>query len=233
VLTLAGCGGNGPDEAAPTTSTSTTTTTAAASGRTLADDAALVRRQLRGIPQHGLVLGSRKAPVTIVEYGTFACPRCAALHRDVLPGVIDRYVRTGQASLEFRPLAGDEPSPSRDLALASHAASAQGRGWEFVQLAYRRGLESPASGTPTESPARLAGALGLDVQRLEKDARRPAAETQVEAAQNVAAAARMSTYPVFLLRARSRPEEPFVVLSGPGSVGSFDDALERARKGSG
>src|SRR3954447_21235269 len=33
-----------------------------------------VQREFAGIPQHGLVLGSPKAPVTIIEYGHLQCP---------------------------------------------------------------------------------------------------------------------------------------------------------------
>ena len=102
------------------------------------------------------MLGSPTAPVTIVEYGTFACPTCAALHRDVLPEVIERYVRTGKASLEFRGIAGDDASQARDLALASWAASAQRHGWDFLQLAYLRSLEGtlPGRGAGVDRAAR-------------------------------------------------------------------------------
>ena len=68
-------------------------------------------------------------------------PPARRSHRDVLPEVIERYVRTGKASLEFRGVAGDDASEARDLALASWAASAQRHGWDFLQLAYLRSLE--------------------------------------------------------------------------------------------
>ena len=191
---------------------------------------ARVRKQLQGIPQRGLVLGSHTAPVTIVEYGSFACPACAAVHRDVLPKVIDRYVRTGKASLEFRGVAGEASSPERDLALSSWAASTQRHGWDFVQLAYLRSLARGLPGTPIESPTTLAGALGLDAKRLGTDATRPEWQTQVRAAANVAGVTRMTTFPVFLLRERAKPDRPFVVLTRPGSVASFANAVAEAQK---
>ena len=234
---MAGCGGD-KDAAAPaTTATSTQATTVeqptTTTDATLATSAARVRQQLKGIPQHGLVLGSPTAPVTIVEYGTFACPTCAALHRDVLPKVIERYVRTGKASLEFRGVAGDDASEARDLALASWAASAQRHGWDFLQLAYLRSLAGTLPGAGPESTARLAGALGLDAKRLGADTARPEWMTQVRAAANVAGVARMSSFPVFLLRARTKPDQPFVVLTQPGSVRSFVDAVAKAANAGG
>jgi predicted DsbA family dithiol-disulfide isomerase len=229
-LLVAGCGGNGKDTTAPTPTT-TATPPLATAGPPLAASAARVRTQLKGIPQHGLVLGNPKAPITIVEYGSFACPACAAMHRDLVPQVIERYVRTGKASLEFRGVAGEAASPERDLALASWAASAQRHGWDFLQLAYLRSLAESRPVTAPESPVRLARALGLDATRLGTDATRPEWQTQVRAAASVAGAARMTAFPVFLLRARSKQDQPFVVLTRPGSMGSFVDAVAKARKG--
>ena len=239
-VATAGCGGSGKETGAPTTTATVaagTTTVERPSrtgaGATLTSSAARIRRQLRGIPQHGLLLGSPTAPITIVEYGTFACPTCAAVHRDVLPKVIERYVRTGKASLEFRGIAGEGASPARDLTLASYAASAQRHGWDFLQLAYLRSLEGAPQGTNPESNARLAGALGLDGKRLGRDTARPEWLTQVRAAASVAAVARMSAFPVFLLRARTKPDHPFVVLTRPGSVRSFADAVVKAGREAG
>jgi hypothetical protein len=155
------------------------------------------------------------------------------VHRDLLPQVIERYVRAGKASLEFRGVAGDAASADRDLALASWAASAQRHGWDFLQLAYLRSLERSLPGLPAESPAGLAGALGLDAKRLGTDATRPKWQTQVRAAANVAGVTRMSTFPVFLVRARTKPDHPFVVLTRPGSMRSFVDAVAKAQKDGG
>ena len=59
-------------------------------------------------------------------------------------------------------------------------------------------------GTPSESPAQLATALGLDMEAWDDELVRPSRLAQVEAAANVAAVARFSNYPVFLLRARTK-----------------------------
>jgi len=173
--------------------------------------------------------------VTIIEYGNFACPTCAAAHGTVLPEVIEHYVRTGKASLEFRGIAGDSRSRSRDLALSAHAASAQRRGWDFVQLAYLRSLERGAAlqGAPAESSAQLAAALGLDVRGWNDERAKPAWSSQVKAAASVAAVARFSAFPVFLVRARDNSERPFVVLTDPSSVREFAGAIAKALESGG
>lgn len=235
-IVTAGCSGGQDaatnDSASSSPATANTQTVAEAASTTpaapLAATVARVRSELRGIPQKGLVLGSPSAPVTIIDYGHFACPTCAAVHGTVLPKVIERYVRTGKASIEFRGIAGSTASPARDLALGSHAAAAQRRGWAFVQLAYRRNLErGDASPEPS---ARLAAALGLDARGWNDELENPAWSAQVKGAADVAAVARFSTYPVFLVRARDNPGAPFVVLTNPGSVGAFAGAIAKAQK---
>lgn len=236
-VTAAGCGDDSPSATAdqPASTSPTTGATTPAAAEPLASSAAHVRKALRGIPQAHLVLGRARAPLTIVEYGGFDCPACAATHAAVVPELIDRYVRTGKASLEFRGLAGESASRARDLALGTLAASEQHKGWEFLELAYRRQLEGgeAAAKDETEPPKKLAGALGLDVRRWGDQVGDPAWPTELVAANNVAAISRFSTLPVFLVRARDRADEPFVIVTAPGTIQALTAALEKAAKPAG
>jgi len=51
-----------------------------------------------------MVLGNPKAPVTVVEYASAACPHCAAWNKDHWPEFRDKYVRTGKVKYVFREL---------------------------------------------------------------------------------------------------------------------------------
>ena len=78
------------------------------------------------------VRGAADAPVTIVEYGDYECPYCAAA-RPVLAALVDE----GQARLVFRnfPLADVHPY-ALTAALAAEAAAAHGRFWEMHDLLF-------------------------------------------------------------------------------------------------
>src|SRR4029079_999709 len=60
----------------------------------------------------GIVLGSEKAPVTIVEYASMPCPHCAHFSTTTFPELEKRYIDTGKVRFIFRefpldPLAAD------------------------------------------------------------------------------------------------------------------------------
>ncbi len=177
-----------------------------------------MHRELGGIAQHALLLGDRAAPVTVIEYADLDCASCSTVHRTVLPHVIARFVRSGEASLELRPLAARPRS--RALARGAYAASTQRQGWDFVELAYARNDAG-------EAPARLAHALGLDVRRWRADLGRPAWTPLILGALSVARVAHFPGYPVFLVRRRGS-SQPFTVLTAPRSPDAFATAIAKA-----
>ena len=98
-------------------------------------DANVIAQQFDGIPQAGNVLGKKTAPVTMVEYIDLQCPVCRAFETDVMPTIIDRYVRTGKLKVEARPIAIIGPDSERGRH-AMIAAERQNRAFNFAQLLY-------------------------------------------------------------------------------------------------
>lgn len=47
-------------------------------------------------------LGSDRAPVTIVEYGSLTCDYCVRFHREVLPRIQSGYIETGVVRFIYR-----------------------------------------------------------------------------------------------------------------------------------
>jgi protein-disulfide isomerase len=55
------------------------------------------------------VIGSSKAPVTLVEYASVACPHCARFDAQVFPTLKAKYIDTGKVRFIYREfLVGDE-----------------------------------------------------------------------------------------------------------------------------
>ncbi|GGA59827.1 DsbA family protein [Sphingomonas psychrolutea] len=53
-------------------------------------------------PDYGFRMGNPDAPLKLVEYGSRACPACAAFDAEGFPKLKEQYVATGKVSYEFR-----------------------------------------------------------------------------------------------------------------------------------
>jgi protein-disulfide isomerase len=133
----------------------------------------LVKEELEGIAQSGSFLGDPQAPYTLVEFGDLVCPPCGTYSRDILPPVVERYVREGRLRVQFQPV----NLTREQSALAGQyawAAAAQDKLWEFVTLWYRnQGDEDTPYVTDEFARAVAAEIPGLDADRLIADAHKP------------------------------------------------------------
>ncbi|EYD74676.1 Periplasmic thiol:disulfide interchange protein DsbA [Rubellimicrobium mesophilum DSM 19309] len=75
-------------------------TTAAPAAEATGDQAAATDPATVTIPD--MAEGAADAPVTIIEYGSFTCPHCAAWHHDVYPQLKTDYIDTGKVRFIFR-----------------------------------------------------------------------------------------------------------------------------------
>jgi protein-disulfide isomerase len=89
----------------------------------------------KGIPQHGLLLGNPKAPVTMEMFIDVQCPVCQDYEVNHLPGVVNKYIRTGKVQLDLKPWAfiGDQSFTGR---LGLIAAADQNKAFEYAKVLY-------------------------------------------------------------------------------------------------
>jgi protein-disulfide isomerase len=65
-------------------------------------DATLLAELAKPGPAGDIVLGSNKAPVTVVEYASMTCPHCAHFSQTTFPELKKRYIDTGKVRFIFR-----------------------------------------------------------------------------------------------------------------------------------
>ena len=53
-------------------------------------------------PAGGFMMGNPSAKVKLVEYGSLTCPHCREFDEQGVPTLVDKYVKSGQVSWEFR-----------------------------------------------------------------------------------------------------------------------------------
>jgi len=125
--------------------------------------AAEAQHLYQGIPQHGNVLGSPNAPVTLVQYIDLQCPFCQQFETQAMPKLLSRYVRTGKVKVESRPIAFIGPDSERGRAGAL-AAAQQNRMFNYMQLLYlNQGTENTGWLNDAMATAAATSIPGLDI----------------------------------------------------------------------
>ncbi len=79
--------------------------------------------------------GSEDAPITIIEFGDFQCPKCDQWFQNEKPTIVQDYIDTGKVNLYFVdfPFLGED---SISAANASYCADDQGKYWEYHSTLY-------------------------------------------------------------------------------------------------
>ncbi len=78
-------------------------------------------------PGRDHILGPLEAEMTLVEYGSYACPRCHAVH-EVIEGLRSRFGERMRYVFRQLPVAGSDAARASEL--AEYAAQTTGRFWE-------------------------------------------------------------------------------------------------------
>jgi len=86
---------------------------------------------------HDHVLGPPDAELTLVEYGSYACPHCHAVH-EVIEGLRSRFGERMRYVFRHLPVADNENALNA-AALAEFAAETTGRFWEVHEALMERG----------------------------------------------------------------------------------------------
>jgi Na+/H+ antiporter NhaA len=165
-------------------------------------------------PQRDHIRGHEDAPVTLVEYGDFACTYCGQAER-VIRELLSEF--GDDVRYVWRHLPLNDVHPHAQLAAeASEAAAAQGHFWEMYDtLLNHQGDLRP------EDVVDYAEQLGLDADRLAEDLRRRAHASRVS--EDVASAdeSGVSGTPTFFVNGRRH--------YGAYDIGTLTDTVRAAR----
>lgn len=152
-----------------------------------------------GIPQRGIAVGYPDAPLTLVEFADLQCPFCRDYTVNVMPALIDKYVRAHKLRMEFRNVSFIGNDSLRAAQMAA-AAGFQNKLWQFADLFYsNQGEEN--SGYATDAFLTKIGKAvrGLDVQKALADRSLPSVQRQLTEAQTEWQIAGFNGTPSFLL----------------------------------
>lgn len=183
---------------------------------------------LSGIPQDGAFLGAESAEVTLIEYADLQCPFCRAYSEQVLPVLVDEYVRPGRIRSEFRGLAFIGEDSEKALRFV-YAAGLQDRLWNLQEALFRNQGGENEGWVTDELVRSLAEDIeGLDVDRLFADAASEEVTALIAESASQAQSAGVSGTPSFSIQIGD--EEPYelelTALDPSAFRPALDDALE-------
>jgi protein-disulfide isomerase len=153
--------------------------------------------------------GDAAAPVTLVEFSDFQCSYCRKFWRDTLPGIEEKYIRTGKVRFVYRHLAV-LGAASVEAAIAAECADQQGKFWPYHDRLFASG------GIFALSEGSLKGyavQLGLDAAQFGQCMAAPQTQEKVERETLVGRAIGMTGTPAFLINGKrmigAQPPEVF------------------------
>jgi protein-disulfide isomerase len=123
-------------------------------------------------PEGGHVMGNPNAPVKLVEFGSMTCGHCATFSKEGEPQLVERYVKSGQVSFEFRNFVRDPADiaaallarcsgPNGFFPLTDQLFAAQEEWLAKLQQMPPAQQQQIQSMSPNQAAATYAGAAGM------------------------------------------------------------------------
>ena len=142
------------------------------------------------------VKGSPEAGVTLVEYGDFQCPACAAYHP-----LVDKLLKEKGQNFQFvyRHFPLRQHNNAKPAAYAAEAAGRQGKFFEMYDLIYQGQTNWAEKINPKDIFLDYARSLNLNLEQYNKDFNSAEAKGRVEADLQSAIKLGVNSTPTFYL----------------------------------
>lgn len=164
-------------------------------------DSARAQQALAPVTAADRSIGRADAPVTVVEYASFACNHCADWHRFVYPAFKTRFIDTGQVRLVFRNL----PTLPEEMSLPGAALARCAAPERFFDVASALMLGQDAvfrGGTREDWYAPAIAVSGRTQAQIEACATTPATLAAINRDIDSATAAGVDSTPSFFVNGR-------------------------------
>src|SRR3954454_21657287 len=125
-----------------------------------------------GVPQEGDRLGSDDAPVAIQVFNDVQCSSCRDDFLGTIPGLMEKYVRSGDVKLLYRHYSNAE-TPQELGFYGAEAAADQGYGCQYIYIFFRTQEEAQRFSSERAfgdfSKSISGGVEELDIEEWERD----------------------------------------------------------------
>ena len=139
-------------------------------------------------------MGSRNAPLTIVEFSDFECRYCRLFHEQVLPSLKREYIDTGLVRFVHKDLPLPFHNQARLAAAATRCAGEQNRYWDLYGAIFDQQTCLECRGV-----IEIAKELSLDTSALQTCMQRGATDTLITANLSEAQLHNIRATPTFVI----------------------------------
>jgi protein-disulfide isomerase len=150
---------------------------------------------------------SADAKVTIVEFGDFQCPACAA-SAPTVEQIIEKYKDNKDVNFVFRNFPLSQHANAIPSAKAAEAAGAQGKYWEMYKLLYENQAAWETVSNPYSIFETYAQTLGLDMDKFKEEAQSNKYASVINADQNDGLALGVNATPTFFVNGEKQANTP-------------------------
>lgn len=107
------------------------------------------------------ILGSKDAPITMIEFGDYQCFYCNKFYHDIEPDIVKNYINTGKVRMVFKDytIIGQD---SVNAAHATHCAQEKGKFWEYHDALYDNWSGENTGWASSSNLLGFAKKIGLD-----------------------------------------------------------------------
>ncbi len=109
------------------------------------------------LPVGGIIVGDTSAPLSVIEFGSFACKYCATFHDSIYPRIEEDYLRPSRATFRFVSVDSTEPL----VTLSAWVACAQS------ELGYELAMSKAFAAIRYDTLSRFAVGRGLPSDIME------------------------------------------------------------------
>jgi len=165
------------------------------------------------------IVGPADAPVTLIEYSDFQCPACEAYHP-----LIEQVLASSTVPIRFvyRQFPLSQHLNATPAALASEAASAQGKFWEMYHLLFDNHTDWTELSDPTPVFLGYASKIGLNVNQFKTDLSSSTLKAKVIASSNEGFGIGIDATPTFFVNGKA--------IINPQGYDEFKSIIEKAAK---
>ncbi len=152
-------------------------------GLAMAVSLAACQKTVAPVTDDEMSLGDAKAPVTVVEYASLACPICALWNNQVFASFKAKYIDTGKVHYVLREALVHDPALAAAGFLTARCAG-KDKYFKVVDDVFHAQTEMEEGGQPEVVLQRIAHGAGLSDEQFEACIKDPAALAAVNARWN-------------------------------------------------